>query len=123
MSPNLITLIRVVLAFVSIALFRAGSFASVAALILLVVTLALDAVAPRQGIVSVMIEGGGAVAASALKEKVVDKILFFYAPKILGGDGRPMIEALGFHRVKQAIAVKDLGFTRSGKDLVVSGYV
>jgi phosphatidylglycerophosphate synthase len=44
MSPNLITLIRVVLAFVSIALFRAGSYATVAALILLVVTLALDAV-------------------------------------------------------------------------------
>ena len=76
-----------------------------------------------QGIVSVMIEGGGAVAASALQEKVVDKILFFYAPKILGGDGRPMIEALGFHRVKEAIAVKDLEFTRSGKDLLVSGYV
>ncbi|MGH9769480.1 MAG: CDP-alcohol phosphatidyltransferase family protein [Blastocatellia bacterium] len=44
MSPNLITLIRVFLAFTSIALFRAGSYASVAALILLVVTLALDAV-------------------------------------------------------------------------------
>lgn len=44
MSPNLITLIRVFLALVSIALFRAGSYASVAALILLVVTLALDAV-------------------------------------------------------------------------------
>jgi phosphatidylglycerophosphate synthase len=44
MSPNLITLIRVALAFVSIALFRAGSYASVAALVLLVVTLALDAV-------------------------------------------------------------------------------
>jgi phosphatidylglycerophosphate synthase len=44
MSPNLITLIRVSLAFVSIALFRAGSYASLAALILLVVALALDAV-------------------------------------------------------------------------------
>ncbi|MGH9940432.1 MAG: CDP-alcohol phosphatidyltransferase family protein [Blastocatellia bacterium] len=44
MSPNLITLIRIFLAFASIALFRAGSYASVAALILLVVTLALDAV-------------------------------------------------------------------------------
>jgi diaminohydroxyphosphoribosylaminopyrimidine deaminase / 5-amino-6-(5-phosphoribosylamino)uracil reductase len=54
----------------------------------------------RQGIVSVMIEGGGATAASALKEKIVDKIVFFYAPKILGGDARPMIEALGFHRVR-----------------------
>src|SRR5215813_7292032 len=44
MSPNLITLIRVALAFVSIALFRAGSYASAAALILLVVTISLDAV-------------------------------------------------------------------------------
>src|SRR5262249_30178442 len=44
MSPNLITLIRVALAFVSIALFRAGSYASLAALILLVVALSLDAV-------------------------------------------------------------------------------
>jgi phosphatidylglycerophosphate synthase len=44
MSPNLITLIRVALAFVSIALFRAGSYASLAALILLVVTISLDAV-------------------------------------------------------------------------------
>src|SRR5262245_849339 len=44
MSPNLITLIRVVLAFISIGLFRAGSYASLAALILLVVTLSLDAV-------------------------------------------------------------------------------
>ena len=44
MSPNLITLIRVGLAFVSISLFRVGSYASVAALVLLVVALALDAV-------------------------------------------------------------------------------
>ncbi len=44
MSPNLITLIRVALAFVSVALFSAGSYASVAALVLLVVTIALDAV-------------------------------------------------------------------------------
>ena len=46
------------------------------------------------GIVSVMIEGGATIAASALKAKVVDKIIFFYAPKILGGDGRAMIAAV-----------------------------
>jgi hypothetical protein len=34
-----------------------------------------------------------------------------------------MIKALGVHRVRQAIAVKDLRFDRSGEDLVVSGYV
>lgn len=44
MSPNLITLVRVLLAFVSIALFRSGSFAGIVALALLVIVLALDAV-------------------------------------------------------------------------------
>ncbi|MCL4246066.1 MAG: bifunctional diaminohydroxyphosphoribosylaminopyrimidine deaminase/5-amino-6-(5-phosphoribosylamino)uracil reductase RibD, partial [Candidatus Dadabacteria bacterium] len=41
----------------------------------------------RNEIVSVLVEGGGKAAASALKAGIVDKIAFFYAPKILGGDG------------------------------------
>ncbi len=77
----------------------------------------------RQGIVSMMIEGGGATAASALREKIVDKIFFFYAPKILGGDALPMVEKLGLRRVKQAIAVNDLRVTGSGDDLMVTGYL
>jgi diaminohydroxyphosphoribosylaminopyrimidine deaminase/5-amino-6-(5-phosphoribosylamino)uracil reductase len=75
------------------------------------------------GIVSVVIEGGAAVAASALKDKVVDKVLFFYAPKIFGGDGRPMIDGLSVRRVRQAIALKRLEVRRSGVDLLVSGYL
>jgi diaminohydroxyphosphoribosylaminopyrimidine deaminase/5-amino-6-(5-phosphoribosylamino)uracil reductase len=77
----------------------------------------------RRGIVSVMIEGGGRIAASALKARVVDKILFFYAPKILGGDARPMIHDLAIPRVKQAFAVADLRVSRSGQDLMVIGYL
>jgi diaminohydroxyphosphoribosylaminopyrimidine deaminase/5-amino-6-(5-phosphoribosylamino)uracil reductase len=77
----------------------------------------------RQGIVSMMIEGGGATAASALREKIVDKILFFYAPKILGGDALPMVEKLGLRRMKQAIAVNDLRVAGSGDDLMVIGYL
>ena len=37
---------------------------------------------------SVLVGGGAKVAASALGAHAVDKILFFYAPIILGGDGR-----------------------------------
>jgi diaminohydroxyphosphoribosylaminopyrimidine deaminase/5-amino-6-(5-phosphoribosylamino)uracil reductase len=76
-----------------------------------------------QGIVSVMIEGGAATAASALKEKVIDKVLFFYAPKILGGDALPMIGTLGLSRVRQALNVKDLQVDKSGDDFVVTGYL
>ena len=75
------------------------------------------------GIVSVMVEGGAAVAASALKDKVVDKVLFFYAAKIFGGDARVMIDGLNVRRVRQAISLKRIEIRRSGGDLLVSGYL
>ena len=76
-----------------------------------------------EGILSVMIEGGATTAAWALKEKAVDKILFFFAPMILGGDGRVMIDTLGVKRVRQAIAVKRVQVRQSGTDTLVSAYL
>ena len=58
------------------------------------------------GVVSVLIEGGAEVAASALKNKVVDKLELFYAPKIVGGDGRAMIGPLGIGKMAQALALR-----------------
>jgi diaminohydroxyphosphoribosylaminopyrimidine deaminase/5-amino-6-(5-phosphoribosylamino)uracil reductase len=76
-----------------------------------------------KGILSVMIEGGATTAAWALKEKAVDKILFFYAPMVLGGDGRVMIDTLGVKRVRQAIIVKRMQVRQSGTDILVSAYL
>ncbi len=75
------------------------------------------------GIASVMIEGGATVAASALRAKIVDKVIFFYAPKILGGDGRVMIDGLGIRRVDRSLRIRRLTFRKSGEDLLVSGYL
>ena len=75
------------------------------------------------GIVSIMIEGGATVAASALKAGVVDKVLFFYAPKILGGEGRVMIEKLGVRRIDGALRLRRMTVRKSGGDLLVSGYL
>lgn len=77
----------------------------------------------ESGIVSLLVEGGARVAASALKARAVDKILFFYAPKILGGDGRVMIENLSIRRVSQARVVKRLRAFPCDGDLMVSGYL
>src|SRR5262249_13292327 len=108
MSPNLITFIRVVLAFVSIALFRAGSYASVAALILLVITLALDAVdgivARRKRRAS---DAGAAfdIAADRIVESVfwiyfaAAGLVTFWIPVIVIARGIPVIiEGLRFFR-------------------------
>jgi diaminohydroxyphosphoribosylaminopyrimidine deaminase / 5-amino-6-(5-phosphoribosylamino)uracil reductase len=75
------------------------------------------------GALSVLIEGGATTAAWALQEKVVDKILCFYAPIILGGDGRVMIDALGIKRVRQAIRVRGMRVQKSGTDTLVSAYL
>jgi diaminohydroxyphosphoribosylaminopyrimidine deaminase/5-amino-6-(5-phosphoribosylamino)uracil reductase len=75
------------------------------------------------GIVSIMIEGGATVAASALRAKIVDKVIFFYAPKILGGDGRVMIDGLGIRRVDRSLRVRHLSVRKSGTDLMASGYL
>jgi diaminohydroxyphosphoribosylaminopyrimidine deaminase/5-amino-6-(5-phosphoribosylamino)uracil reductase len=74
-------------------------------------------------IVSIMIEGGSTVAASALRAKIVDKVIFFYAPKILGGDGRVMIDGLGIRRVDRSLRVRHLSFRKSGTDVMASGYL
>ena len=75
------------------------------------------------GIVSVLIEGGAAVAASALKNGVVDKVEFFYAPKIIGGDGRAMIDGLAIGKMVQAIQLKNISARSVGADLLVTAYL
>lgn len=76
-----------------------------------------------QGVLNVMIEGGATTAAWALHEKAVDKIIFFYAPIILGGDGRVMIDRLGVKRIKRAIRVKRMAARLWGTDTLVSAYL
>jgi diaminohydroxyphosphoribosylaminopyrimidine deaminase / 5-amino-6-(5-phosphoribosylamino)uracil reductase len=75
----------------------------------------------RSGVKSVLIEGGGRVAARALREGLVDRIALFFAAKLLGGDGRPMVAALGLRHMSQAIPVADLSIEAVGEDLLVEG--
>ena len=77
----------------------------------------------EKDVISVMIEGGATTAAWALREKAVDRIMFFYAPIILGGDGRVMIDALGVKRVGRAFRVQRTRVRKSGTDTLVSAYL
>lgn len=76
-----------------------------------------------RGITSLLVEGGGTVAAAALRARMVDRIVLFVAPAILGGDGVPAVQALGIRRVRAAIRVEGLAVARVGTDLVLEGRV
>lgn len=76
-----------------------------------------------RGVVSVMIEGGGALAAAALRARIVDRLLLVSAPVLLGGDGRAMLGALGVGRLAHAPRLTNATVTRRGPDLVLEGPV
>jgi len=76
------------------------------------------------GITSLLIEGGSRVIASALQSRIVDKIMFFYAPKILGGDdGFPICKGPGPELMRQSIPIRDMNIFRFGEDVMIEGYV
>jgi diaminohydroxyphosphoribosylaminopyrimidine deaminase/5-amino-6-(5-phosphoribosylamino)uracil reductase len=73
---------------------------------------------------SVLIEGGGTVAGEALRAGIVNKLLLFMAPRIMGGsDGKPMFEGRGPERIKDALELKKMSLTRFENDILVSGYL
>ncbi len=78
----------------------------------------------HRGIASVLIEGGSALSAAALKDGIVDKVLFFYAPKIIGGENSySMVGGAGSKRISRAITLKDVRYRRVGEDILVEGYI
>ncbi|MCJ7830514.1 MAG: bifunctional diaminohydroxyphosphoribosylaminopyrimidine deaminase/5-amino-6-(5-phosphoribosylamino)uracil reductase RibD [Desulfobacterales bacterium] len=76
------------------------------------------------GITSLLIEGGSRVAASALRAGVVDKIFFFFAPKILGGDdGVPICSGPGPDLIGECIPVTGVQVRKIGEDVLIEGYI
>ncbi len=77
-----------------------------------------------QGIAYVLIEGGSELSAAALHDGIVDKVLFFYAPKIIGGaHARSMVGGKGVPRISDAISLTDVHYRKLGKDILVEGYI
>ena len=77
-----------------------------------------------QGITSVLIEGGAEVNASAVEAGIVDKAMFFIAPKIIGGTAAPSpIGGEGIQRLAGAHDLRDLSVQLIDGDIFVEGYL
>ena len=75
-------------------------------------------------ITSIMIESGGTLAASALKEGIVDKIMFFVAPILIGGKTAPTpIGGDGFKKLSEAINLHHTNVRSIGRDVLIEGYI
>lgn len=76
----------------------------------------------ERGMVNLLIEGGGEVIGSAIREKIAQELYVFVAPKIIGG--RESVSSVGGEGpklLKNAAHVRDLKVEKVGRDLLFRG--
>jgi diaminohydroxyphosphoribosylaminopyrimidine deaminase/5-amino-6-(5-phosphoribosylamino)uracil reductase len=75
----------------------------------------------REGLTSILVEGGGGLAAALLRENLVDELHWFAAAALIGGDGRPAVAALRLARLSSRIRFELRSVRRLGEDLYLHG--
>lgn len=78
---------------------------------------ALRALGDR-GVTRLLVEGGGVLAAALLRAELIDRLLWFRAPLLLGGDGLPAIAGFGLEHLTEATRLVRTSVEEVGDDLL-----
>ncbi len=70
------------------------------------------------GITHLLVEGGAALAASLLRQRLVDRIAWFHAAGVMGGDGFPAVGGLGVARLEDMLRFRRRSLTPLGDDML-----
>lgn len=76
-----------------------------------------------EGIISILVEGGGKTLGNFIDSKLVDKIYAFQAPIIIGGKGAVSIGGEGAETVQKALKLKNILLKKFGDNFLITGYV
>ena len=71
---------------------------------------------------SVLLEGGRDLVAAALRARLVDEVMFYVAPRLIG-DGISAIGDLGISELEETLDLADVQTRRLGNDLLITGRV
>jgi diaminohydroxyphosphoribosylaminopyrimidine deaminase/5-amino-6-(5-phosphoribosylamino)uracil reductase len=74
-------------------------------------------------IVNILVEGGGKLLGSLFDQDLVDKVVAFISPIIIGGRKAICVEGNGVESVAEALRLNRVDFKNLGDDILVSGYV
>lgn len=78
----------------------------------------------EKGIMSLLIEGGSSLNSYALESGVVDKVMFFIAPKIIGGEKSfPAVGGKTFRKLADAYHLRDVKIKHIADDILIEGYL
>jgi diaminohydroxyphosphoribosylaminopyrimidine deaminase/5-amino-6-(5-phosphoribosylamino)uracil reductase len=70
------------------------------------------------GLTQVLVEGGAQLAASLLRANLVDRIAWFHAPSVMGGDAWPAVQAFGIERLDAVPRFSRIAETPLGDDML-----
>lgn len=78
----------------------------------------------QQNICSILVEGGATLSGSFVAKKLVDKVYFFIAPKIIGGkEAKTPVAGTGILNLQEALALKDIQVEKLDEDILIIGRV
>ena len=73
---------------------------------------------------SILLEGGGTLNYSALEENIVDKVMIYISPKIIGGEfSKTPVGGIGIDKLNDAFKLKDITANIVDEDILVEGYI
>lgn len=76
-----------------------------------------------QGITRILAEGGSHLLATLIKDELADRLMWFRANKIIGGDGIPALQSIGLKHLDDAPEIRLLEERRLGEDLLESYFL
>jgi diaminohydroxyphosphoribosylaminopyrimidine deaminase/5-amino-6-(5-phosphoribosylamino)uracil reductase len=74
----------------------------------------------ERGIGRLLVEGGARLAAALLEARLVDRLAWFHAPLLIGGDGIPALAGLGIAMLADAPIFERLSTETVGADLLTT---
>lgn len=77
----------------------------------------------KRNLTSLLVEGGSEIAGAFIEQRLVDKVTFFIAPRIIGGRAaQPAIGSWGFERLSEAIELRNVELIQRDEDWEFTGY-
>lgn len=78
----------------------------------------------ERGIDSILLEGGGTLNASALRENLIQRVYAFTAPKLVAGaNAKSPVEGIGIAQMKDAVELENVEVASYGKDFCLTGRI